>query len=165
MIAHGKNGNVSFDGYFVHISRKNHTNTLLNQGIQGDRSIVVRAITAIEFLDPRGRHGAGFISFDFPGKNPPRGGIFDAMADENAVVFTPNQTEAFIALRNIIMQAIAYTSPPAPAQAPPPFDYSAEANSMAHGPTDQEPLPQTAPLAPPPLVPSPSDRWGQERLK
>ncbi|HWT09318.1 MAG TPA: DUF4429 domain-containing protein, partial [Roseomonas sp.] len=128
MIAHGKNGSVSFDGYFVHISRRSHFNTFLNQGVQGDRSILLRSITAIEFLDPRGVYASGFIGFDFPGKNPPRGGVFDALADENAVVFMPEQTDIFLSLRNLIMQALAVANPAPlvpPTQATYHTDYSA----------------------------------------
>lgn len=101
--ARGKNGYVSFDGTFVTIVKVGGgIGSFINQGTQGDRYIFARSITAIEFRGT-GNGGNGFIAFDFPGKNPPRGGVFDALADENAVVFTPDQIEDFKVLRDEIL--------------------------------------------------------------
>lgn len=102
--ATGKNGKISFDGKFISIVKTGGgIGTFLNQGIQGDRLIIAKCITAIEFRDA-GKGGNGFIAFDFPGKNPPRGGVFDAAADENAVVFTQDQREQFVAIRDEILK-------------------------------------------------------------
>lgn len=104
----GKNGAISFDGTMIMITKTGGgLGTFLNQGIQGDRHIVAKHLTAIEFRDTTGKNGNGFISFDFPGKNPPRGGAFDALADENAVVFTHEQAEPFRALREEILMFLA----------------------------------------------------------
>jgi len=105
--AAGKNGTVSFDGTVIAISRGpsgGGWSTMVNQGVQGDRYIIARHVTAVEFREA-GR-GNGFIAFDFPGKNPPRGGVFDALADENAVVFTNDQLDDFKALRDEILNAL-----------------------------------------------------------
>jgi hypothetical protein len=105
--AKGKNGTVSFDRSIITINKAGGgLGSFLNQGVQGDRYIVARAVTAVEFRDP-GRSGNGFIAFDFPGKNPPKGGVFDAMADENAVVFTADQRSDFIKLKDEIVAYLA----------------------------------------------------------
>lgn len=105
--ATGKNGVLSFDGRLIGIQKGSGTlGSFFQQGIQGDRTIVARSVTAVEFRDIH-KNGNGFISFDFPGKNPPRGGAFDAMADENAVVFTPEQRDEFVAIRDEIVSYLA----------------------------------------------------------
>ncbi|MEP9379843.1 DUF4429 domain-containing protein [Aquabacter sp. CN5-332] len=111
--AQGKNGAISFDGKLITITKGGGgLGTFLNQGIQGDRYILALAITAVEFRDSA-KGGGGFIAFDFPGKNPPRGGVFDAMADENAVVFTADQREDFIKVRDEILAFMwGSTQPP-----------------------------------------------------
>lgn len=109
--AKGKNGSISFDGILITISRGptgGGWGTMVNQGVQGDRYIVARHLTAVEFRDA-GR-GSGFIAFDFPGKNPPRGGVFDALGDENAVVFTTDQAKEFAAIRDEILMSLSVPS-------------------------------------------------------
>ncbi|MFG1463411.1 DUF4429 domain-containing protein [Xanthobacter sp. DSM 24535] len=106
----GKNGKISFDGKLIIITKAGGgLGTFINQGIQGDRYILALAITAVEFRDA-GRGSNGFIAFDFPGKNPPRAGVFDAMADENAVVFTADQRQDFLSLRDEIIAFIVGAS-------------------------------------------------------
>lgn len=100
--AYGTNGSVTFDGSFVRIVRTRHVGTFLNQGVQGDRHLLARALTAIEFQSAS-RGKAGFISFEFPGRNPPRGGVFDAMADENAVIFAAEHEQQFRAVHHEIL--------------------------------------------------------------
>lgn len=101
--AKGKNGSISFDGSIITINKAGGgLGAFLNQGIQGDRYIVAKAVTAVEFREA-GRGTNGFIAFDFAGKNPPKGGIFDAMADENAVVFATDQQGDFLQLRDEIL--------------------------------------------------------------
>ncbi len=103
-MAKGKNGTVDFDGAIIHITRGANGggwSTVVNQGVQGERYIVAKTVTAVEFRDAG--KGNGFIAFDFPGKNPPRGGVFDALADENAVVFTMEQSKEFQKLRDEIV--------------------------------------------------------------
>lgn len=105
--AKGKNGSMSFDGTIITINKSGGgLGTFLNQGVQGDHYIVAKHITAIEFRGA-GKSGNGFMSFDFPGKNPPRGGAFDALADENAVIFTADQADAFKSLRDEILLYLA----------------------------------------------------------
>lgn len=100
--ATGKNGIAEFDGVLIKITKTGGVGTFFNQGVQGDRYIVAKSVTAVEFRET-GKGGNGFIAFDFPGKNPPRGGVFDALADENAVVFTSDQLPEFAALRDEII--------------------------------------------------------------
>ena len=105
-VARGKNAALSFDGRLIKIEKFGGLGSFLQQGLQGDRVIVARAVTAVEFRDII-KGGNGFISFDFPGKNPPRGGAFDAMGDENAVIFTAEQRDEFVAVRDEIVAYLA----------------------------------------------------------
>lgn len=99
-------GMLVFDGTLV-VLRKNHkVSSFINQGIQGERFIVARTISAVEFRDAVGKTN-GFVSFDFPGKNHPRPGVFDAAADENAIVFTPQEREPFLAICNEIISYLS----------------------------------------------------------
>ena len=102
--ASGKNGVVEFDGQLIYLRKTGSGGwaTLVNQGLQGDRYIVAKSLTAVEFRGAD-RSSNGFIAFDFPGKNPPRGGVFDALADENAVVFTSDQHVEFEKLKDAIV--------------------------------------------------------------
>jgi hypothetical protein len=107
--ASGSNGSVSFDGRIIRIIRRPSLGTFLNQGVQGDRFIIAKSVSAIEFREATARRGgSGFISFDFPGKNPPRGGVFDALADENAVVFDGEAANQ--AFRDFVRALIEYLS-------------------------------------------------------
>lgn len=108
--ASAKGGRVMFDGKIVTIDRQSATGSgfgsFIQQGIQGNRSIVAKYITAVEFREPT-KGKAGFIAFDFPGKNPPRGGVFDAAADENAMIFGLDNLPEFAALHK---ELVAYLS-------------------------------------------------------
>lgn len=115
--ATGKNGRISFDGTIITITRTVSLGTFLNQGVQGERYILARTVTAMEFRDAAKR-GVGFISFDYPGKKPPRGGILDAMADEAAVLFTGRQAAEFAAIRDAVLAAlVGDAAPPSATQA------------------------------------------------
>jgi hypothetical protein len=111
--ATGNDGTISFDG------------TILNQRVQGTRHILARAVTAIEFRKPAGGEGNGFIAFDCPGHNPPRGGVFDALADENAVVFNQKVRNDFADLLKAVRRALRteaaalHRSAPIPTVPPP----------------------------------------------
>ncbi len=78
---------------------------MVNQGVQGDRYIIAKSVTAVEFRGAGSTNG--FIAFDFPGKTPPRGGVFDALTDENAVIFTKDQTTEFAELRDELLKFLA----------------------------------------------------------
>jgi hypothetical protein len=105
MFADGSNGSVElFDDHIV-IRRKGFAN-VLTQGIQGDKSIPLSSITAVQFR-PAGSVMAGLIQFTLLGGREFRGGMLEATKDENAVLFTKQQEPVFIELQKVVQGAIS----------------------------------------------------------
>ncbi|SRR5690554_5360626 len=105
--AQGRNGQVYFDGKAVTIRREGF-NARATHG-RGDKVIPLRHVAAIQ-LKPVSFFTAGYIQFTVPGEmsnNKRKGGrTYDAVKDENAVVFLKSQEPAFSALRHAIQTAL-----------------------------------------------------------
>lgn len=112
MFADGSNGSVEFDGSSIIIRRKGLANKL-TQGFQGDKHIPLRSITAVQFR-PAGSMMAGMIQFSILGGREFRGGMLEATKDENAVMFSREQEQAFAELRNTVQQRINEGERPGP---------------------------------------------------
>ena len=97
MEVEGANGYVVVETSGIVIKRKRGLLTLLNQGIQGDKSIPYSSITAIQLRDP-GAFSRGYIRFSISGRDPV-GGLMEATSDENAVLIDRNQIEGFQKLK------------------------------------------------------------------
>jgi Domain of unknown function (DUF4429) len=105
MFAEGSNGSVElFDNHIV-IRRKGFAN-VLTQGIQGDKSIPLSSITAVQFR-PVGSLMAGLIQFTLLGGREFRGGMLEATKDENAVLFIKEQEPVFVELQKVVQGAIS----------------------------------------------------------
>ncbi len=109
LAAHGRNGQVYFDGNTVTIKREGFA-ARVSHG-RGDKSIPVRHISAVQFK-PVTLMTVGFIQFTVPGEiatttaqKGARG--MDAAADENSVLFTKKQQPEFIALRDALQSAMS----------------------------------------------------------
>jgi hypothetical protein len=106
--ANGRNGQVTFDGKTVTISREGLA-ARASHG-RGEKSIPIRQIAAVQFK-PNSLTTAGFIQFTVPGEmsnNRGKGGrTIDAAKDENAVLFSKKVEEDFVALKNAVQRAIA----------------------------------------------------------
>lgn len=100
MFADGSNGSVEFLGDRIVIRRKGLAN-MLTQGVQGDKTIPLSSITAIQFR-PAGKLMAGLIQFTLVGGREFRGGMLEATKDENAVMFTDAQQPTFEQLRDCV---------------------------------------------------------------
>lgn len=109
MYADGSNGSVELAGESIIIRRKGFAN-VLTQGIQGDKQIPLKSITAVQFR-PAGSMMAGLIQFTLLGGREFRGGMLEATKDENAVMFTREQEPAFLALHDCIQQWISNPNP------------------------------------------------------
>jgi hypothetical protein len=59
---------------------------LLTRGLKGTKTIPFFSITAIQYK-PAGMLTRGYLQFTIPGGNESRGGITDALYDENTFVF------------------------------------------------------------------------------
>jgi hypothetical protein len=84
MIADGANGTITLNENSITIKRKFGLFTFLNQGLQGDKTISLKSITAIQLRQP-GMMLRGYIRFSINGRDPV-GGISEALKDENAVM-------------------------------------------------------------------------------
>jgi hypothetical protein len=108
MRAEGTNGSVELlDGQIV-IRRKGLAN-VLTQGVQGDKTVPLSSITAVQFR-PAGAIMAGLIQFTLRGGREFSGGMLEATKDENAVMFDRSQEAAFALLRDRVQDAIVISS-------------------------------------------------------
>ena len=112
--AKGRNGQITFDGDTVVISRKGSLG-FLSHGFVGEKRIDISSITAIEFKET-GAWVPGFIRFDYAGSTPMTGGAREADFDPNGVVFSdPGANREFKALRGAIEDArVKLRSPESP---------------------------------------------------
>lgn len=105
--AKGVNGQVSFDGATVTITRKG----LMARSTvgKGTKTIPVHHITGVQWKDPG--MVRGFIQFTVPGGIEQRSRFghqsLDAAKDENAVVFGVRHRAEFQALRDAVQEAIS----------------------------------------------------------
>lgn len=117
--AKGYGGTVSFDGQFISIRRGGLGRLIVGKG---EKRIPLRSISAVQ-LKPASPMVNGFIEFSISGGDERRSQFgrqtFDAVSDENSVVFRKGQQPAFEALRAAVEQAIVASSAP-PAYGPPP---------------------------------------------
>ena len=59
---------------------------LMTQGSKGEKSIPIKSITAIQIKAPR--FTTGYIQFAYSGASESKGGIMDAVRDENTITFS-----------------------------------------------------------------------------
>lgn len=106
--AEGRNGQVSFDGKTVTITREGAAARATHG--RGEKSIPLRQIAAVQFK-PNSFATVGFIQFTIPGEmsnNRRKGGrTIDAAKDENAVTFAKKVEPDFIALKTAVQDALA----------------------------------------------------------
>ncbi|MFG3056706.1 DUF4429 domain-containing protein [Kitasatospora sp. NPDC048239] len=120
--AKGHNGQVSFDGEYVTITRKGF---LARASVgKGEKRIHVSQIVAVQWKPP-GVLVNGFIQFTLAGGLERRSGFgaqtASAVKDENSVVVMKNQAPAFEELRVAVEDAVASLhrfAPPAVPAAP-----------------------------------------------
>lgn len=106
--AKGHNGTVHFDGRFVTIERSGF---LARASVgKGEKRIPVRSIQAVQWKPP-GALVNGYIEFTVGGGNENRSrfgaATTDAAKNENAVLVTRQQMNAFLALRDAVEDAMA----------------------------------------------------------
>jgi hypothetical protein len=95
--AQGTTGKISLFPHVIRIQRKGFSNFLIH-GLKGDKEIAVAQITSVQFKKP-GTFTSGYIQFAYIGSQESKGGIYDAVQDENTVVFIPKQMPQFEALK------------------------------------------------------------------
>ena len=111
MKAEGTTGWLSLEGDEVHIKKK-----LMYGANKGVKAITISSISSVQFKEA-GNILSGFIQIAFSGGKESHGGRFDAVSDENSVVFTRNQQAAFAAIRDEIRARQAPNAPPSASSA------------------------------------------------
>ncbi|MGF3113522.1 DUF4429 domain-containing protein [Facklamia sp. P9177] len=81
---------VRIDEHFIRISRKGLSNLVLH-GIDGEKNILIKSITAYQLKEPG--KTTGYLQLIFPGSSESKGGAFDAIQDENSIPFNKNEIE------------------------------------------------------------------------
>lgn len=113
MDAQGHNGQVSFDGHFVTITR---SGMLARASVgKGQKSIPISSITAVQ-VKAAGALTNGFVEFTVSGGNEVRSRAgsqtLDASRNENAVLFTKRQSAEMAALADAVRRAIGSAHAP-----------------------------------------------------
>jgi hypothetical protein len=98
--ARGRNGQLTVTPTSIIISRKGIAG-FLTQGHKGEKEIDLSQISAIQFKKS-GALTAGYIQFSFVGGAETKGGIRDAVNDENSILFNDGQESAFRHARRLV---------------------------------------------------------------
>ena len=108
--ASGHNGQISFDGDFLVISRKGVL-AKVYQGAKGDKRVPLTSITSVQLREPK--FGTdGYIQFGILGSIDSGGGMMAARHDENSVSFYKKDLANFQAVRSYVEQQIVERSKP-----------------------------------------------------
>ena len=99
----GMNGQISFNGKSVIISRKGLLG-FMTQGLKGQKEIPVKSIVSIQ-MKKGGPLVNGYIQFA-TGAGESVGGITAAQKDENSVLFIIHDNDDFEILRDLVNEAM-----------------------------------------------------------
>ena len=102
LYAKGNNGLITIDGDWLAIDRTGFGRGGHSQGV---RQVPLASISAVQ-LQPARMFTNGFIRFTVPGSPELRGGLQNAMRDENAVIFSRRQAKGFNMIRAAVEQHI-----------------------------------------------------------
>jgi ribosomal protein L40E len=98
-IVNGFNGQLELYEHKLVIRRKGGW-ALFSQGLKGDKEILIKHISSIQFKKA-GATG-GYIQFAFIGGLEAKRGVFQATRDENTVLFNMNQQDDFKEMKRLI---------------------------------------------------------------
>ena len=102
--AKGVNGQLELLDNKIRIKRKGVL-ALFTQGLKGEKDILIKQISSIQ-LKKAGLTN-GYIQFAFLGGQETKGGLFDAVDDENTIMFTSWQQVAFEEMKTQIESKMA----------------------------------------------------------
>jgi hypothetical protein len=126
MEAKGINGQLELTPDVVRIRRKGMM-SLLTQGAKGDKDILISQITSVQFK-PANMLTNGYIQVAFSGGKESKGGLMDAVKDENTVMFKRGQQQAFEAFRDELNRRMLAARKPAAAA---PVDFTVQLERLA----------------------------------
>jgi hypothetical protein len=95
---------VRIDDHFIRIARQNTISNALLQGLDGEKSILLSKITAYQLKEPG--KTVGYLQLIFPGSIEPKGGVFDAVKDENTITFNKEDKVKILEIKNAIEKAL-----------------------------------------------------------
>nr|DAW77429.1 MAG TPA: protein of unknown function (DUF4429) [Caudoviricetes sp.] len=95
---------VRVDDYFIRIARKSNVSNVLLHGLDGEKSILLSEITAYQLKEPGAT--VGYLQLVYPGSSDVKGGVFDAVKDENTVTFLKEDKESILELKKAIEEAL-----------------------------------------------------------
>lgn len=90
MSVQGKNGSITLYNNKIRISHSGFH--ALTQGLRGEKEILLRSITSIQFKSSG--LTVGYIQFSFSGGSESKGGTMKAIKDENTVTFSGSKQES-----------------------------------------------------------------------
>jgi hypothetical protein len=95
---------VRVDKHFVRITRGGTLSNLILQGLDGEKSIRLSTITGLQIKEPG--LTVGYIQFVYPGSTDIKGGVTQAVSDENTVTFDKKEKPQVLELRELVEKAI-----------------------------------------------------------
>lgn len=95
---------VRIDDYFIRVSRQNTISNTLLQGLDGEKAILLSELTAYQLKEPG--KTVGYLQLIFPGSMDTKGGVFDAVKDENTITFTKEDKMKMFELKSLIELAM-----------------------------------------------------------
>jgi len=103
MKAKGIDGQLELLETKIRIKRKGIV-AFLSHGLKGDKEILIKHISSIQFK----KAGVfnGYIQFSFVGGLEAKGGIIQAAGDENTIMFTEKQQPSFEKIKEAIEEKI-----------------------------------------------------------
>ena len=101
----GANGQIELTDTVLRISRKGAL-AFFTQGMKGDKEILIGQISSVQFKNAT-VWTRGYIQVAFLGGQEAKGGLRQAVSDENTVLFNEADQKDFEKLRDEIMARIA----------------------------------------------------------
>lgn len=95
---------VRIDKHFIRIARKSSFTNVMLQGLDGEKSIVLSQVTAYQLKAPG--KTTGYLQIVYPGSQDTKGGVVDAVKDENTIIFLDDDITKIVEIKNILEQAI-----------------------------------------------------------
>lgn len=90
---------IRLDNKFLRIARGGLNNATL-QGLDGEKSILLSAITAFQIKEPGVT--TGYMQFIYPGSSDVKAGVWSAVKDENTIAFSKGEKSTILEIKNAI---------------------------------------------------------------
>lgn len=103
LVAHTGTALEVYDTYLIinFMSSSSHLENTLRGGGAGNKKINFKDLTSVTFKEPSGIT-VGFIQFSYPGSIEQRGGVMDAINDENSIPIQPSMVDKAVEIVNYI---------------------------------------------------------------